>query len=97
MDVLSTSNVVVKVSGQCLAATPTLHWGGGGQKIRRPIVQVIFQILAIFLNGHNSKNFGRNQLKLSTWHKDIKNIIKIWGDFGAIFWKKSMGLVQGIF
>ena len=30
------------------------------------IVQGIFQKLADFLNGHNSKSFSRNQLKLST-------------------------------
>ena len=35
------------------------------------IVQGFFQKPANFLNGHNSKNLSRNQLKLSTQHNDI--------------------------
>ena len=35
------------------------------------IVQGIFQNLADFKNGHISKNFSWNQLKLSTQHKVI--------------------------
>ena len=27
----------------------------------------------------------------------IKNVIKIFGDFGAIFWKKALAIVQGNF
>ena len=27
----------------------------------------------------------------------IRNVIKIWGDFGAIFWKKTMDYSTGIF
>ena len=49
-----------------------LHfWSHFLEKSMGYIVQGIFQILAFFLNGHNSKNLSRNQLKLSTKHKDI--------------------------
>ena len=57
--------------------------------------------LLFFKNANNLRISCRNQLKLSTEHKDInmyqKNVIKIGGDFGAIFWKKPLAIVQGIF
>ena len=59
------------------------------------IVQGFFQKPANFLNGHNSKNLSRNKLK---GHQYVsKNVIKIWCDFGANFWKKPWAIVQGFF
>ena len=48
-----------------------------------------------------SEFFCWNQLKhthVAQGHQYVsKNVIKIGGDFGAIFWKKAWAIVQGIF
>ena len=65
------------------------------------IVQGLLPDFGTTLKICKKSNFDRNQLKLTTQHKDqsicIKNVIKIGGDFGAIFWTKSMGYSTGYF
>ena len=43
-------------------------FGANFKKKAWAIVQGAFQKFGIFKNGHNSKTFSRNQLKLSTQH-----------------------------
>ena len=64
---------------------------------------VFFKNWFILISGHNSRIFSQNQLKISTQHKDInhqsvsENVIKIGGDFGAIFRKKAWAIAFAFF
>ena len=48
-------------------------------------------------NGHSSKILIGISSNFLHSIKTSHNLIKIWGDFGPIFWKKSMGYTSGYF